>query len=208
MHTINVAEWNILPPNGSSLIINGVNISNLFYAFRLSAKEEISLCKNGNDIETSLSEILSLSGILLLQKEFDHDEGIKRFIDDDLYKSMYKNSKVTLCNDAPSFGQDLYFKVKNISAENVLEPNGHSAMVDLLGLCKNATEFEAKAIRSIIFLQPELTSMNIKTMSENHTSSNLKASDNKRPDYEVDNYVAYVYDCIMIYGEIKNQEIH
>ncbi|CAO3653171.1 unnamed protein product [Cunninghamella echinulata] len=126
-----------------------------------------------------------------------------------------------------NFHQDTYFKIK-VAIDQYLKDDDIDALtINLLQLWKNITAHEVRSIKAIIYLLPELSDIDMKHISEAHVTtsyihpiirsifsnpscishcSNLNATDNKRPDYEVDVYDYYYYLYTKVFGEVKGNQ--
>ncbi|GAA5815430.1 hypothetical protein MFLAVUS_008938 [Mucor flavus] len=162
------------------------------------------------EIENSLYDLLASSGILFLQKDTEHLSVIKNHFSSADLKSMYVEIKSAITNGKVNFDQDLYFSVKD-AIDNFDEDEDDVRFGE-----GTAEEYEARAITAIVYLWPELVSVQNRKFSEpqprtpmfsggNDIShcSNVHQTDSSRPDYKVDKNIHYQYYATPVFGEIK-----
>ncbi|GAA5817020.1 hypothetical protein MFLAVUS_010555 [Mucor flavus] len=189
------------------------------------------------EIENSLYDLLitqfflsclvyhrALSGILFLQKDNQHQGLIKNHFSTEDLKMIHKATKSEITSGKISFNQNLYFSIKEAIDKFEEDEEELDFSINLLALCKTADQYEARAIKAIVYLFPELISVKNRTISEAHLSasfvhpvirslfsspndishcSNLHQTDLNRPDYKVDKYTHYQYSSTPVFGELK-----
>ncbi|KAG1646691.1 hypothetical protein G6F44_000566 [Rhizopus delemar] len=161
-------------------------------------------------LETHFNEILSLSGILVLQQRCEYGS---------LPSNIFPPKLLMFAN---------VNRVLNQYAKGEIEDD--IAKIQSLELNANLNEDERQAIRAIIGLIPYLYDCNMRPISKVHLSSSyvhpfvhglfsskqpskvahcsnlveeLENRYNKRPDYKVDMYRSYEYQYTNVYDEIK-----
>ncbi|CAO3641328.1 unnamed protein product [Mucor hiemalis] len=125
------------------------------------------------EIENSLYDLLSLSGILLLQKDSEHSGFIKDYFSSADLKSIFVETKSSISHGRVRFNQDLYFSVKDTIDIFEDDEDDVEFSINLSNLTKTATKYEAKAIKSIIYLLPELVSVQNRKLSEAYLSTSF-----------------------------------
>ncbi|GAA5804858.1 hypothetical protein HPULCUR_010366 [Helicostylum pulchrum] len=149
---------------------------------------------------------------------------IKNYFSTEDLKMMHKATKYEVTSDKISFDQNLYFSIKEAIEKFEEDEEELDFSINLLAFCKTSNQHEARVIKAIVYLFPELISVKNCTLSEAHLSasfvhpvirslfsspnvishcSNIHQTDSNRPDYKVNKYAHYQYSCTPVFGEFK-----
>ncbi|RCH80833.1 hypothetical protein CU097_002091 [Rhizopus azygosporus] len=227
IHIVNNPSVQQLPTDGH-WIMQREDISLKFHHYR-------SLCiKNSRTttftIEDHFNELLSMSGILVLQKRYDYQSLPINIFPPTLLQAMRSNVISKYRRD--TFNLQISSRLKTIIQQYIDEEMEETrAKIELLTLSEEATENERGVINAIVALLSYIYDCDMKPLSEAHLAasyihpfvhgflsskmpakvahcSNIVVDENhdsnNRPDYKVDIYgQGYQYQYTNAYGEIK-----
>jgi hypothetical protein len=215
-------------PADNHWIIQEDDVSEKFYQYRCFCIEKSKTTNLA--LEENFNEILSMSGILVLQKRNDYQVIPKSIFSPELLQEMRSNIMNSYQREC--FNPVLFSRLNTIIQQyNNDDISETQTKIRLLTLSEEANENERSVICAIVELIPNLYDCNMKTLSEAHLAasfvhpfihgllsskqpskvahcSNVVADENKdtnnRPDYKVDIYAQeYRYSYTNAYGEIK-----
>ncbi|KAL7317882.1 hypothetical protein PS15m_004180 [Mucor circinelloides] len=227
IHIVNNPSVQQLPTDGH-WIMQQEDILLKFHHYR-------SLCiKNSRTttftIEDHFNELLSMSGILVLQKRYDYQSLPINIFPPTLLQAMRSNVISKYRRD--TFNLQISSRLKTIIQQYIDEEMEETrAKIELLTLSEEATEDERGVINAIVALLSYIYDCDMKPLSEAHLAasyihpfvhglfsskmpakvahcSNIVVDENhdsnNRPDYKVDIYgQGYQYQHTNAYGEIK-----
>ncbi|KAG1135461.1 hypothetical protein G6F37_012811 [Rhizopus arrhizus] len=181
-------------------------------------------------VEDSFNELLSLSGVLVLQKRYNYQSLPTQLFPPELLQAM--RADIINKYQRKSFYLQLFLRLKSIIQQYVDDEMDEArTKIELLTICEQGNEYEQSAINAVTSLIPFLYDCNMKPISEMHLTasyihpfvhgllsskmptrvahcSNMIADElpdtNNQPDYKVDIYSpGYEYQFTNVYGEVK-----
>ncbi|CAO3613230.1 unnamed protein product [Cunninghamella echinulata] len=226
-------ETNAQPTNDSdSWIINNNDVLASFHQYKEKNSDPNKI--STYTLETNFNEILSLSGVLVLQKRYNYRIHPDNLFPPEFLKSMRQDVMNKYYKSEP-FDPQLFLQVKDILLRLQNDDTSEDTVrMELLRICCNNDDIypdECNVIRSLVNLVPSLYDCTLKSLSESHFSasfvhplmhglfssknptniahcSNLimdeESSNKNRPDYKVDIYESYNYAYTTVIGEIKS----
>lgn len=110
---------------------------------------------------------------MFLQKDSQHQGLIKIRLTAEVLKIIYKAAKSEITSDKISFDQNLFFSIKEAIDKFEEDEEELDFSINLLSLCKTADQYQARAIKAIVYLFPELISVKNRAISEAHLSASF-----------------------------------
>ncbi|KAG1276196.1 hypothetical protein G6F66_012596 [Rhizopus arrhizus] len=216
-----------LSSTGNNWIVQGQDISLKFNLFRRMCQEKAAAMLT---VENSFNELLSLSGVLVMQKRYNYQSLPTQLFPPELLQAM----RADMINkyQRKAFNPQLFLRLKSIIQQYVDDEMDETRTeIELLTICEQGNEYEQSAINAVTSLIPFLYDCNMKPMSEMHLTasyihpfvhgllsskmptrvahcSNMIADElpdtSNQPDYKVDIYSpGYEYQFTNVYGEVK-----
>ncbi|KAI7864669.1 hypothetical protein BDF14DRAFT_1832415 [Spinellus fusiger] len=227
-HVINNQGVEQLLANGH-WIVQGEDISLKFHQYRsLCIKNSISVTVA---IDSHFNELLSMSGILVLQKRYNYQSLPADLFPPKLLKAIH--SKIISKYRRDTFNPQIFSQLKKVIQQFIDEEIEETrAKIELLTLSEEAAEDEYGIINAIVALLSHMYDCDMRPLSEAHLAAsyiypflhgllssktpirvahcsyimaeNINSTNN-RPDYKVDIYgQGYQYHYTHPYGEIIN----
>jgi hypothetical protein len=204
-----------LSSTGNNWIVQGQDVSLKFNLFRRMCQEKAAAAAAAMlTVENSFNELLSLSGVLVLQKRYNYQSLPTQLFPPELLQAM----RADMINkyQRKYFDPQLFLRLKSIIQQYVDDEMVETcARIELLNICEQGNEYEQSTINAVTSLIPFLYNCNMKSMSEIHLTtsyihpfvhgllsskmptkvahcSNMIADElpdtNNQPDYKVDIY--------------------
>ncbi|EIE76337.1 hypothetical protein G6F46_005590 [Rhizopus delemar] len=229
VHVIKKTSIEQLSSAGNNWMVQGQDFSLKFNLFRRMCQEKAAAATMFT-IEDSFNELLSLSGVLVLQKRCNYHSLPTQIFPPELLQAM-RADMINKCQ-RNSFDPQLFLRLKRIIQQYVDDEMDETrTKIELLTICEQGNEYEQSAINAETALIPFLYDCNMKPMSEMHLTAsyihpfvhgllsskmptkvahcaNMIADElpdtNNRPDYKIYIYSpGYEYQFTNVYGEVK-----
>ncbi|KAG0780368.1 hypothetical protein G6F16_012283 [Rhizopus arrhizus] len=193
--------------------LDGNNISKKFHAYRQSCFDKsktASFTMDGN-----FNELLSMSGVLVLQKRYNYQSFPVDSFPPDLLRSMHAHviGSYSRCTFNPQILCQVMAIIQKYTDGQIDE---EKAKIDLLNCARIAETNERAVINAVVALISNLYDCDVKTLSEAHLAASYihpfihdllpyeRPDSDNRPDYKVDIYTpGYKHNYTNVYGEMK-----